>query len=145
MVNILSVLYFILFLSTIVSSIVIVSKFLVNRKRELFIKDFADYMSTLEYFQTKAYDIIYKDQLLIYSVEATRIDDVKFQAISKDFSRLVFKLMGNSLLNEYVNILGEDALSLNLVEYFNRRYDEDEIRKASIENMMDKPLEEQQP
>ena len=136
------ILYFLLILFSVISSLVIVIKGLKDRKREFFITNFVDYMSTLEFFQDKAYDIIYKDKLLIYSLEATKIDDKEFHVISKDYSRLVLKLMGEPLLNEYVNIMGDDALSLNLIEYFNRRYEEDEIRKSSVENMMEKPIEE---
>ena len=135
--------YFILISLTVLFSFIVVIRELRNKKRELFIKRFVDYMTTLEFFEDKAYDIIYKDQLLIYSLEATKIDDNKFHVIAKDFSRLVFKLMGEPLLNEYVKVLGEEALTLNLVEYFNRRYEEDEIRKEAVQNVMDKPLEEQ--
>lgn len=136
-------LYFSLISLTILSFFIFIVKQSNNRKKELFIEKFADYMTTLEFFEDKAYEIIYKDRLLIYSLEATKIDDDKFHVISKDFSKLVFRLMGEPLFNEYIKVLGQDALSLNLVEYFNRRYEDDEIRKESVNQMMNKPLEEQ--
>jgi len=99
-------------------------------------------MTTLEYFEAKAYDIIYKDQLFIYSIEATKVDDNQFAVTAKDFSRLVFKLMGDKLVEEFTSHFGMETLIFNIMEYFNNRYEEDEIREASVKNLMDSDIEE---
>jgi hypothetical protein len=111
-----------------------IDKFVVFRS----IKNFEQYATVLEYYMQKAYEIIYKDRILIYSLEAVRVTDIEFNIISKDFALLVFKLMGSNLKNEYVNLYGsEETLIFNLMEYFNRKFDDDEIRKKAEDNLIE--------
>ena len=113
-----------------------------HKKREGFILKFTDYTAVLSFFMEKAYDIIHKDKILIYSIEATKLPDKDFGIYSKEFIRLVVKLAGPVLTSEFVNIFGDEAtFAFYLVEYFNSKYEGDEIRKASIENLMESDLE----
>lgn len=97
------------------------------------LNNFENYIALLEYHMVKAYDIIHKDRILVYSLDAMRLPDEEFNAISHDFVNLVFKLIGPSLYKEFVNMYGnQDTLIFNLVEYFNTRYEEDEIRKNTL-------------
>lgn len=107
------------------------------------IKSFADYLAVLEYHSAKAYDIIHKDRVLVYSLEAMRIPDEEFTAISHDFVNLVIKLMGPKIYKEFCNLYGnQDAFVFNLVEYFNTRYEEDEVRKQSLDDISSEELED---
>lgn len=107
------------------------------------IKSFADYLAVLEYHSSKAYDIIHKDRVLVYSLEAMRIPDEEFTAISHDFVNLVIKLMGPKLYKEFCSLYGsQDAFVFNLVEYFNTRYEEDEVRKQSLDDISNEELED---
>lgn len=102
------------------------------------IKNFTCYISVLEYFLNKAYDIIFKDQIMIYSIEATKLDDKHFEEISKQFITLVLKLIGPMMQNEFEYLYGNrSTLLFNITEYFNRRYEDDEVRKTSQQNLMD--------
>jgi hypothetical protein len=84
----------------------------------------------------KSYDLIHKDRILIYSIEASRLDDTEFNRASQDFVRLLVKLLGPMLYKEFVFLFGDvDTFTFNVIEYFNTRYENDEIRKASVENL----------
>lgn len=112
------------------------STFIKQMRRERYVKSFVEYTSVLEYHMQKAYDIIYKDRILIYSLEAQRIDDGHFNAIIQDFARLVIKFIGPTLYKEFIYLYGdEDTFMFNMVEFFNTRYEEDEIRKSSLDEI----------
>ena len=95
-----------------------------------------NYVVSLDFFLVKAYDIVYKDKILTYSLEGYKVDDIDFAVISKEFSVLVIKFMGPNMYNEYSDFFGsEDSFFLYLSEYFNTRYEDDEIRKATMDNI----------
>jgi hypothetical protein len=100
------------------------------------IEGFTEYLSILEYHMSKAYDLIHKDRILIYSLEGMRIEDKDFNSISQDFVRLVLKFIGPSLKKIFVDFYGnEDTFIFNMIEYFNTRYEEDSIRKETMDEM----------
>jgi len=100
------------------------------------IKGFTDYLTILEYHMNKAYDLIHKDRILIYSLEGMRVKDEEFNTISQDFVRLVLKFIGPSLKKVFVDFYGtEDTFIFNMVEYFNTRYEEDSIRKETMDEI----------
>jgi hypothetical protein len=109
-----------------------------NRNRVINkIEHFESYVAILEYHMKKAYDIIYKDKILIYSLEAVKINDIEFNVVSKDFAVLVMKLIGDNLKEEFIELYGsEETFIFNLIEYFNSRFENDEIREKARENIM---------
>ena len=108
-----------------------------HKKRETMIKNFESYTAVLQYHMEKAYNIVHKDQILTYSLEATTLPDKEFYKASFDFIKLVEKLLGPTLKKELTFLYGNyDTFAFNLAEYFNERYDNDEIRKVSIDDMM---------
>lgn len=101
------------------------------------IKNFESYIAVLEYHMVKAYDIIFKDQIMIYSVEAIGIDENHLKEASKKFIKLVLKMIGPKLQQEFEYLYGDrDTLFFNIAEYFQRRYDDDEVRKSAQKNLM---------
>ncbi len=118
--------------------IYILRKVYYDLKRERMIKGFVAYSAVLDYFLEKAYEIIHKDQVLIYSLEATTLPDDEFNKVSKEFLRLAQKVMGPSLLKEFTIFYGDyETLVFNMAEYFSSKHDQDEIRKSAIEDMME--------
>jgi hypothetical protein len=109
-----------------------------NRNRVINkIEHFESYVAILEFHMKKAYDIIYKDKILIYSLEAVKINDIEFNVVSKDFAVLVMKLIGDNLKEEFIELYGsEETFIFNLIEYFNSRFENDEIREKARENIM---------
>lgn len=105
------------------------------------VKNFDLIVSVLNYNMEKAYDIIHKDRILIYSLEATKLNEQEFQQIAVDFSVLVLNLLGPTLTEELIYTYGdEETLYFNISEYFNTKFDDDEIRKTAQDNLMEQEL-----
>ena len=84
----------------------------------------------------KAYDIIHKDRILTYSLDAYRVPEEEVDTISQDFVRLVQKYIGPTLLKEFIQLYGnEDAFLFIVLDFFNRRYEDDEIRKSAMDSI----------
>ena len=108
-----------------------------NKKNNLFlinkdqIENFTKYISVLQYFMDKAYELIYKDRIFIYSIEAMRVDDKIYNQASKDFTKLTIKLMGSNIYNIFLILFGEEnTLFFNCSQYFDDKIEKDEIRKT---------------
>jgi|GEM_PF-2519870 len=114
-----------------------------KKKHKLsYIEKYESYIVTLDYFSKKAYDLIYKDKIMIYSLEAMALNSEEYQAVSKQFCSLVLRFLGPSLISELSDFFGDDkTLLLNIMEYFNTNYENDKIRETSTQEMMDKELE----
>jgi len=109
-----------------------------------YVKSFVNYVAVLDHNMNKAYDIIHKDRILVYSLEAQRVRDEDFAVITHDFATLVIKIIGPSLHSEFVSLFGnEDTFIFRLIEYFNTRYEEDEIRKQSLESITEENQSEE--
>jgi len=136
MTNLGYIIFTILILIVIVIGTIIAIRLYMSNKRSFFVINFSAYMTVLNYNMEKAYDLIHKDRILIYSMEASRLDDTEFNRASQDFVRLLVKLLGPMLYKEFVFLFGDvDTFTFNVIEYFNTRYEDDEIRKASVENL----------
>lgn len=110
--------------------------------RDRLIKNYNLYTALLQYNMDKAYETIYKDNILIYSVEATKISDKDFNVYTKNFVLLVEKLLGPKLKKEMVFLYGDyETLVFNIADYFNRKYEEDEVRKSAVDNLMESEIE----
>ena len=105
------------------------------------IKLFAEYMVVLDYHIKRAYEIIYKDKILIYALEGMHVKEEDFNLISQEFVKLVIKLLGPNLYKEFIFFYGnEETLIFNLIEFFNVKYEDDEIRKQSLDNIANKNI-----
>ncbi len=108
------------------------------------IRKFSDYRAVLEYHLEKAYDMIHKEHILTYSLDAFRIDDKDYDKISSEFVRLVQKFVGPMLLGEFIELYGdEDTFVFNLLEFFSSKYEGDEIREAAMEQITEADIDEQ--
>jgi len=106
------------------------------------VKFYREYISTLEYYMNMAFDIIYKDQIMIYSIEATSPTELLLKKAVKDYLNLTLSFLGPGLIKRYEDFYGDfDSLLLNITEYFNSRYENDEIKKVSINDMMSKDID----
>jgi hypothetical protein len=84
----------------------------------------------------KAYDMVHKDKILAFSLDAYRVPDDEYEKISQDFVKLVQKYLGPVLLKEFIQLYGDvDTFIFSCLEYFTRRYEEDEIRKSAMDNL----------
>jgi len=114
-------------------------------KTKIQIKDFTSYLTILEYHTSKAYELIYKDRILVYSLDATRIPDNDFNTITHDFVKLVIKFIGPSLYSSFCDLYGsEETFIFNLAEYFNHKYEDDAIRKQTMDEMSSEDISPQE-
>ena len=104
------------------------------------ITDFDAYVAVLQYHMDKSYMMIYKDRIMIYSIDGFKITDEQFEEIAKEFVILTLKLLGENLASELANLYTEDALYMNITEYFDTKLENDQIRKASVDQLVDTPV-----
>jgi len=108
------------------------------KKRQSYIDKHEQYMKVLDYYMEKAFDIIYKDRILVYSISGTKPDDEDIKKNSIDFAKLTLKLLGNTLTEEYVYLYGDvETFMFTIIEYFNTKAEHDEIKQASINQIME--------
>ena len=125
----------ILILMSIISVIVIIRHQNIQKRKNI-IENFDTYIAVLQYHMERSYDIIHKDQILIYSLEATGLPDEQYNNALQSFCRLTVKLIGSMIYKELEFLYGnEETLLFNMSEYFTSKYDEDEIRSTAIENL----------
>jgi len=108
------------------------------KKRQSYADRHERYTVILDYYLDKAFEIIYKDKILIYSIEGTKPDDEDIKQYSKEFTKLTLKLLGSTLIEEFVYLYGdEDTFIFIIIEYFNTKAEHDEIKQASIDQIME--------
>lgn len=108
-----------------------------SKRRLERILHFDSYAAVLEYHMNKAYEIIHKDRILIFSIEATKMSEMDFQRAAVDFTTLVLKMIGLGLQKEFTRLYGDEStLLFNINEYFSTRYEDDEVRKKSMTELM---------
>ena len=101
------------------------------------LKNFPDYMGLLDYYLDKAFNIIYKEKIFIFSIEATKPSENQYSTISKDFVTLLLKLLGTNLKREFIRLYGnEETFMFNVLEYFSSKYENDEIRNEALDNIV---------
>ncbi len=108
------------------------------KKRQSYVDRHEQYMKVLDYYMEKAFDIIYKDRILVYSISGTKPDEKDIKKNSIDFAKLTLKLLGSTLTEEFVYLYGnEDTFIFIIIEYFNTKTEHDEIKQASIDQIME--------
>jgi len=108
-----------------------------------YMNTFESYNAVLVYHMEKAYNIVYKDKILIYSIEGTKPNESEIQSYNRDFCNLVIRLLGPRLQKEFSRLYGNDDTFLFIMtEYFNDKSENDEIRETSINNLMDQEIDE---
>lgn len=108
------------------------------QKRQTYVIHYPHYKILFESFLEKAFDIIYKDRILIFSMEGIKPSEQDFKQYSIDYIKLVLKLLGPNLTEELLFLYGnEETLHFSIAEYFNTRSENDEIKQASIDRLIE--------
>lgn len=120
-----------IFLKSIVS-------YLNYKKRQSYVDKHIHYTAILNFYMEKAFELIYKDRMLIYSIEGTKPSENDIKQNSIDFTKLGLKLLGPTLIKEFVFLYGnEETLYFVMAEYFNTRSEHDDIKQDSINQIME--------
>jgi hypothetical protein len=105
------------------------------------IKEYKTLLGIFEYILKKSWDMIYKENIFIYSLEATKIKKEDIEKVSKDFGKLTLKLMGSNIKESLIQLYGdEETLLINIMEFFNSNMENDILYKATTQNMMESEL-----
>lgn len=103
------------------------------------ITNFESYIAIFIYHMERAYEIIYKEKILIYSLEGMRLSESEFQTASKDFASLVLKMIGPNIRESLIDLYGdEETLLFNIMEYFSSKFENDEVYKSSLDNIINR-------
>lgn len=101
------------------------------------IKNSDSYISVLHVQMEKAYQMVYKNRILPYSMDAYGLDENNYNAALRDFNNLVLRLLGPNLQEDLIDFFGNyETLAMNMSDFFNNKYENDEVRKTSFGNLM---------
>ena len=101
------------------------------------IKAFDSYLAFLHYHMERSYDIVHKDQILLYSIEGIKLEEQKLELAAKHFIRITLDFIGPIMKQELIDLYGdEETLLLNISEFFSTKYEDDAIRDESIQGIM---------
>ncbi len=115
----------------------------IDIKRARYIKDFTKYINVLDYYMEKSYDMIYKDRVLTYSLEALKPNESEIDGIVQDYVILVQKFLGPMLQKELIFMYGDrETFIRNIIEYFNSKFEYDKVREASLEDVTNTNIED---
>jgi len=116
-----------------------ISKYFYRKVSLEYVDKFNSYLAVLQFHEEKAYDMIHKDRILIFSLEATKPSEDEVTSAAKDFSKLVLRFIGPRLERDLMYVYGDkETLILNLIDYFNTRFETDEIRQNQVDDMINK-------
>lgn len=128
-------LYFISFLITIFTIVNIFNSLKIMR----YVEKFDTYISVLHYHMKKTYQIIYRDKLLVFSMEAIKVKEEDLKNYSKEFVSLLILSIGPSLYKIFIEIYGnEETFFKNAIDFFLESYDGDEIRESATDELINK-------
>jgi len=112
----------------------IISNKLTNTSKYL---NFEKYETLLSLYMDKSYVTIYKDHILVYSVDGLSPDEDDILKIQKLYIELLLTLLGPNLVNEYLDYFGSyDTLFKNAILYFDEKYESDSIKKSAIDKQL---------
>jgi hypothetical protein len=136
-----AIIYGIVFLISVFSFLFVITRFHYKFHRHLIVKNFGDYNAVLQLNMEKAYELIYKDRIMTYSLEAFRIPDEEYNIASSDFVRTTQKFLGPALTEQFIELYGdEETFIFVLLEYFSSKYEGDEIRKGAMDNFKESEI-----
>jgi len=100
------------------------------------IKKFVDIHGILSFHMEAAYETIHKDNILVYSLDGLKPNEKDVDKLSHEFVKLTMRLSGPNMLETFTQLYGdEDTFFFVMIDYFNRRFEDDEIRSAAIEDI----------
>jgi hypothetical protein len=142
-VILLGILFFIVFLVLFITTSGIILFYIFDKRSLEKILKFEDLVSILLFHMEKSYDIIYKSKIMVYSLDALKMNEQQYQAVSEQFVLLTFKMVGGVIKKHLIDLYGDDkTLILNMMEYFSNRFEKDEIYKASYENLVNGDMDD---
>lgn len=131
-------LIFIGLLSSAVISFKSVMRFLYSKENTKLIKKFEHFHAILTYHMEAAFDTIHKDSILVYSLDGVKPTEKDIDYLSHEHVKLTLRLAGPNMIDLFLKLYGgEDTFYFIIMDYFNRRFEDDEVRASAIESYQD--------
>jgi len=133
-----NIFYFLVTATLIKSGFKSLMDYLNKKENKKLIKKFVDFNAILTFHMEGSYDTIHKDNTLVYSLDGVKPNEKDIDGLSHEFVKLTIKLAGPNMMETFIELYGdEDNLFFVMLDYFNRRFEDDEIRAQAIENIQD--------
>jgi hypothetical protein len=88
----------------------------------------SNYESLLDKTLEKAYESVYKAQVVAYSASAVRPENEQLETIKRNYIKLAFQLMGPNLENTFIMYYGDRGTLIKaMIVYMETRLDNDTI------------------
>jgi len=120
-------------IGVIFSILSIINKYLNNIVDLKRVKIYQDYETLGEYYFDKSYLTIYKDNILVYSVEGMSPKEEDITKIQHKYLELLVTLMGDWMVDQFIKYYGsKHAFYMNALSFFDSRYEDDAIKESVI-------------
>ena len=97
-------------------------------RMNLFVNKYKNLVELQEFYCGVAYEFIYKDQILSFSSSGFKVNGDELETIKRNFVKLTMDFMGSNIVDILVSYYGnEESLIQNLLIWFSRKLDTDEI------------------
>jgi hypothetical protein len=124
-------------IGVIFSILSIIKKYLNDIVDLKLMKSFQEYETLMEYYFEKAYVTIYKDNIMVYSVEGMSPKEEDIKNIQHRYLELLGSLMGDWLMNQLIKYYGDrHTLYVNALTYFDAHYENDAVKEAAINKQL---------
>lgn len=108
------------------------------KENKRLIEKFEHIHAILTFHMDGAFETIHKDNILVFSLDGVKPKEEDIDKLSHEFVKLTLRLAGPNMLKIFVELYGdEDTLFFVMIDYFNRRFEDDEIRASAIQNIQD--------
>jgi len=115
----------------------IIKNYLINIIDLKRMKIYQDYETLAEYYFDKSYTTIYKDNILVFSVEGLSPKEEDIKDIQHKYLELINTLMGDWMVSQFVKYYGDKhAFYVNALTYFDSHYENDAIKESAINKQM---------
>jgi hypothetical protein len=133
-----NIFYFLLATTIIKSAFNRVMNYFDDKENEKLIERFVDLHSILAFHMEASYETIHKDNILTFSLDGVKPREEDIDKLSHEFVKLTMTLAGPNMMDTFIKLYGtDDNLFFVMMDYFNRRFEDDEIRAQAIENIQD--------
>jgi len=136
-INIYYIAIYIPVIGVIFSILSIIKNYLTNIVDLKMLKTFQDYETLAEYYFDKSYTTIYKDNILVFSVEGMSPKEEDITNIQHKYLELLNTLMGDWMVNQFIKYYGDKhAFYVNALTYFDHHYENDAIKESAIHKQL---------
>ena len=128
--------YFVLVYLFIYTAFKRVMNYFDQKENKKLIENFDHIHAILTFHMEGSYETIHKDNILVYSLDGVKPSEDDITKISHEFVKLTMRLAGANMMDTFIRLYNdEDTLFFVMLDFFNRRFEDDEIRAQAIDNI----------